>query len=384
MLPAKFTLLQVTPALDAGGVEALTVDVARAAAEAGARSLVASRGGRLEGELARGGGELIRLPMDSRNPLTLLANAARLETVIREQGVSLVHVRSRAPAFSALRAARRAGVPIVATYHGIYSARSGLKRWYNAVMTRADRVIANSGFTRDHIAAEHAGAAARVAVIPEGVDTALFDPAAVGPERVAAIRAAWGLPADDPRKVILVAARLTGWKGHKVMVEALAGMAARTDTVLVFAGTGESSAYADGLRADAARLGLAEAVRLPGPCDDMPAAYAAADIVASPSVQAESFGRTVAEAGAMGRPTVVSGIGGAPEIIVDGVSGWLTPAGDGAAWVRALDHAMGLSPEDRAAMGLSARNLILSRFSVAAMCAATFDLYGQLCDTGRP
>jgi len=99
MLPAKFTLLQVTPALDAGGVEALTVDVARAAAEAGARSLVASRGGRLEGELARGGGELIRLPMDSRNPLTLLANAARLETVIRERDVSLVHVRSRAPPF---------------------------------------------------------------------------------------------------------------------------------------------------------------------------------------------------------------------------------------------------------------------------------------------
>ncbi len=168
MLPAKFTLLQVTPALESGGVEALTVDMSSAAVRAGARSLVASRGGRMEAALAQGGGALIRLPVDSRNPLTMLANAVRLRRLIRDEAVSLVHVRSRAPAFSAIRAARRAGVPVVATYHGIYSAGSSAKRWYNGVMTRGDAVIANSAFTRDHIAAEHGLAPEKIDRHPRG------------------------------------------------------------------------------------------------------------------------------------------------------------------------------------------------------------------------
>ena len=140
-LPPNFTLLQVVPRLDAGGVERTTVDISRAVVAAGGRSLVASEGGRLEDELAEGGGELIRLPVASKNPLTIWSNTGRLKRLIRAEGVSLVHVRSRAPAFSALRAARRAGVPSVSTYHGVYNARSDLKRWYNGVMTRADHVI---------------------------------------------------------------------------------------------------------------------------------------------------------------------------------------------------------------------------------------------------
>src|SRR5579864_1889888 len=171
-LPPDFTLLQVIPELDTGGAEQTTLDVARAVVRAGGRAIVASRGGRMAAELESRGGELVPLPVHSKNPLTILANRARLSALIRRERVSLVHVRSRAPAFSAFAAARAAGVPCLATYHGLYSSGNPLKRWYNSVMTRGALTIANSDFTARHIVAEHGLDAADVVAIPRGVDLA--------------------------------------------------------------------------------------------------------------------------------------------------------------------------------------------------------------------
>ena len=162
-------LLQVTPRLDAGGVEQTTLDIARAVVRAGGRAIVASRGGRLAARLKSVGAELVEVPVQSKNPLTMAANALRLRRLIRREGVSIVHARSRAPAVSALLAARAAGVPFVATYAGIYNARSGLKRWYNSVMTRGDLVIANSDYTRAHLIAAHGVDPLKVVTILSGV-----------------------------------------------------------------------------------------------------------------------------------------------------------------------------------------------------------------------
>ena len=155
-LPPGTVILQVTPALNAGGVERTTLDMAEAIARAGGTVLVASAGGRLEGELAACGGRLIRLPLESKNPLTIWRNAGRLARAIRKEKVSLVHVRSRAPAFSAIAAARRCGVPVVTTYHGVYNARSAIKRWYNGIMTRGDLVIDHGAVVERDGALDHA------------------------------------------------------------------------------------------------------------------------------------------------------------------------------------------------------------------------------------
>ncbi len=380
VLPADFTLLQITPALEGGGVEQVTVDLAAAVAAAGRASLVASHGGRLEGELAAAGAELVRLPVQSKNPITVALNGLRLTHVIRRQGVSLVHVRSRAPAFSALAAARNAGVPLVATYHGIYSADGALKRWYNAVMTRGDRVIANSAFTRDHILKEHNLAPERVSVIPEGIDTDRFDPDAVSPERVAALRQAWGLRESDSRTVILLAGRLTRLKGQVLVTEALGRLSGRDGVVLIFAGGGGSSNYRDEIEGAAAVAGLSGQVRLTGPCDDMPAAYLAADFVVAPSTQPESFGRTVVEAAAMRRPVLAADHGGPAEIVIDGQTGWLVAPRDPDAWTAALAVALATSPQDRAAMGQRARLRAKQLYSLPAMCDATFEVYRHMLE----
>ena len=376
MLPQNFTLLQVTPALDGGGVETLTVDMATAVARAGGRSLVASRGGRLEDALAWGGAELIRLPVQTRNPLKMLGNARSLESIIEEEKVSLVHVRSRAPAFSALAAARKMGTPVVTSYHGIYSARSEAKRWYNAVMTRGDRVIANSRYTRDHIFAQHKVRPDKVVLIPEGVDVAAFDPRYVERDKVTDLRASW-LP-DDGRAVVLVAARLTSWKGHKLIIEAIArgGLAARAR--LVFVGEGAESALGRELVKTAAAAGVT--LTLAGAAKNMPAVFLAADIVAAPSTEPESFGRTVAEAGAMARLVIASSLGGVAETIIDGETGFLAPAGDAQAWAAALTRVLDMDQEARVAMGVAAWTRIREHYSIQRMCEATFDLYYELSE----
>ena len=372
-------MLQVTPTLNAGGVETVTLDLARAAAAAGARSLVASGGGRLEGELVRAGGELIRLPVDSRNPLTMIRNTRRLEAIIRREGVSLVHVRSRAPAFSAIAAARRAGVPVVASYHGVYGARSPPKRWYNGVMTRGDLTIANSEFTRGHILVEHGADPGKVVVVSEGIDTERFDPAEVSDERIDAVRAAWGLDVDDVRRVILLPARLTGWKGQRVMIEALGRMADR-DAVLVLTGDAAGPNYRKELAGLAAHFGVAERVQFAGAVADMPAAYALADLVVAPSTKAESFGRSVVEAAAMKIPVIASPLGGPAETIIEGETGWFAPAGDVDAWTRAVDLALGKPLDVLDVMGETARARALALYSLETMAAANFAVYRRLVD----
>ena len=151
-------MLQIVPRLNAGGSERTTIDVARALVVAGYRALVVSEGGRMRGELYDAGGEMIRLPVASKNPARMFANIAQLVRIIRQEKVALVHARSRAPAWSALFAARRGGVPFVTTYHGIYNAKRPLKRCYNSMMARGDVVIANSQWTARHILSSSSGA----------------------------------------------------------------------------------------------------------------------------------------------------------------------------------------------------------------------------------
>jgi len=268
------------------------------------------------------------------------------------------------------------GTPVVTSYHGIYSARSEAKRWYNAVMTRGDRVIANSRYTRDHIFAQHKVRPDKVVLIPEGVDVAAFDPRYVERDKVTDLRASW-LP-DDGRAVVLVAARLTSWKGHKLIIEAIArgGLAARAR--LVFVGEGAESALGRELVKTAAAAGVT--LTLAGAAKNMPAVFLAADIVAAPSTEPESFGRTVAEAGAMARLVIASSLGGVAETIIDGETGFLAPAGDAQAWAAALARVLDMEQEARVAMGVAAWTRIREHYSIQRMCEATFDLYYELSE----
>ncbi len=369
-------VLQVLPALGGGGVERGTVEMAAAITQAGGTALVASAGGRMAPLVERAGGRNILLPLDRRAPHAIWRNAGRLAEVIGREGVDIVHARSRAPAWSAWLATRRTGAHFVTTYHGAYNEDLPFKRRYNAVMAQGEIVIAISDFIAGLIATRHGTDPARIRVIPRGVDTAIFNPDAVTPERVIRLARAWRLPDGQP--TVVLPGRLTRWKGQTVLIEALARMD-RQDAVAVFVGSDQGRhRYAAELSALAHRLGVAERVRIVGDCEDMPAAMMLSDVVVNASTDPEAFGRVVIEAQAMARPVIASDHGGAAETVEPDVTGWRVPPGDAGVLAQALDHALALTDAQRETLGAQARAAVLSRYTVQAMQAATLAVYAEL------
>jgi glycosyltransferase involved in cell wall biosynthesis len=377
------TILQIIPRLDAGGAERTTIDVAAALARAGARALVASEGGRLTSELQAVGGVLTPFPAATKNPLAMALNVRRLARLIVEERVDLVHARSRAPAWVALGACRATGRPFVTTYHGAYSGRSALKLRYNSVMARGDVVIANSQFTADEIARLYPIARGRLRVIPRGADLRRFAPGAVEPARVAGLREAWGVAPHE--RVVLVAARLTGWKGQKVLIEAARLLRERglEEVRYVLAGDAQGrEAYARELDALIAGAGLTAVASRVGHCADMPAALIAASVVAAPSTAPEAFGRSAVEAQAMGAVAVVSDSGAAPETVLappqtpeQARTGWRVPPGDALALADALESALSLGATAREALAQRARAHVERHFSLEKMTGDTLGVY---------
>jgi glycosyltransferase involved in cell wall biosynthesis len=368
--PDSPVVLQVLPSLITGGVERSTVEIAQAIAEADATALVASAGGPMVRQIERAGGLHITLPLTTKSPLGIWRNAAALEALIRDQRVSLVHARSRAPAWSAWLACQRTGIPFVTTHHGTYSEGLPFKRAYNGVMARGRIVIAASQFIANLVAARHRVDPARIRVIPRGVDLAVFDPATISGSRIAQLAAEWRLP--DGVRTVLLPGRLTSWKGHSVLLDAIARLR-RPDVMCVLVGSDQGRhRYGSDLERQAMRLGIADRLRLVGQCDDMPAALALADVVVHASTKPEAFGRVVIEAQAMGRPVIASDLGGPVETVRHGETGWRVRPNDPAALAAAIGVALDLDPADRLALGQRARASVPT---MQQMQDATLDVY---------
>lgn len=380
------TILQIIPRLDAGGAERTTIDIAAALAERGARALVASRGGRLISELQAKGGIWLPFPADAKQPLAMALDVPRLVGIIRAEAVDLVHARSRAPAWVARGATGLAKLPLVTTYHGSYSGRTSLKLLYNSVMARGDVVIANSEFTAARVRQLFPFAGGRIRVIHRGTDFRQFSPATVDPGRVRKLRDQWGIAHDE--RIVLLAARLTAWKGHRVLIEAAKRLVAQglTDVRFVLAGDDQGRiGYVKELDARIGKAGLQGIVLRVGHCLDMPAAFLAAAVVAVPSTEPEAFGRSAVEAQAMGTPVVVSDHGAVPETVLappqvraDERTGWRVTPGDVPALAEALADALALGASARDSLSLRARAHVESRFSVHRMCTETLDAYAGL------
>jgi glycosyltransferase involved in cell wall biosynthesis len=369
-------VLQVLPSLGGGGVERGTVEITQAISLAGGRALVASSGGMLQASIERAGGRNILLPLATKNPHKIFANAARLASVIRENDVDIVHARSRAPAWSAKLAARRTGARFVTTYHGAYNEDIWLKRRYNAVMASGDRVIAISHFIAALIRERHHTDPSIIRVIHRGADTAMFDPDSVTPARMIRLSRAWRL--QDGQPVVLLPGRITRWKGQGVLVDALARMANK-DVCAVLVGDAQGrDKYVAELTAQAARLGLSSRLRIVGHCDDMPAALLLADVVVNASTDPEAFGRVVVEAQSMRAMVIATDHGGAVETIEHNVTGWRVTPGDADQLAAGLDYVLSLPAEEREAIGQAARASVVANYTVAAMQAATLDVYREL------
>ncbi|TVQ30099.1 MAG: glycosyltransferase [Geminicoccaceae bacterium] len=374
----RATVLQVLPRLESGGVERGTVEIARGLVEAGWGAVVAAERGRLAQPVEQAGARYVELPLATKNPLHIVQNARRLERVIREHGVDLVHARSRAPAWSAEMAAKRAGVPFVTTFHAVYSgATNPLKHRYNAVMARGSRVIAISDFVAEHARSAYGVEPQRLRTIYRAVDLEAFDRTRLAPERLARLAQAWHLPHE--RRIIMLPGRVMRLKGHLELLRAVKRLN-RDDLVVVFVGPSDpGDAYRRQVELFARTAGLADQVIFAGQCDDMPAALAWADVVAVPSIErAEGFGRVSIEAQAMGVPVVVHAIGGLPETLMPAATGWLVQPGDIDELADALNLALDLPGNVRARAAERARAFVTEHFSLERMVRQTLDVYREV------
>jgi glycosyltransferase involved in cell wall biosynthesis len=384
------TILQIIPELDTGGAELSAIEIADAVQSAGGRCIVLTEGGRLVQRLRDTGAEVNFFPSGTKNPLRIIWNARRIAKLVHREGVSLIHARSRAPAWSGLMAARIAKVPFVTTYHGAYSEKTDVKRLYNSVMARGDVVIANSNYTADLIRMRYGTPRSKLRVIYRGVDGRLFDPVNVAADRVAAVRRRWGV--DDSKRLVLHAARLTNWKGQKFVIEAAALLAQRgllDDVVFILAGDAQRrGAYKAALQQQIDDAGLTDRVLLVGHEDDMAAASRASHVAVVASIEPEAFGRAATEAQVMATPVIATDIGAPPETVLGrpGVpatraTGWLIPPEDAISLANAIDEALAMSGTEHTRMGQRAREHVLNSFSLRQMKQQTLQVYDQLLGT---
>ena len=377
-------ILQVLPALGQGGVERGTVEIAEALKAAGVENAVASSGGRLVRRLEELGVDHLRLPLDSKNPFVMRSCAKKLAAYCVENGVTLMHARSRAPAWVVKWASKKCGVRWIATFHGVYGTDPKfLKIPYNRVMLQGERTIAVSEYVRDHILSTYAGAdPEKVVLIYRGAETKVFNPGSVSREDAEAKKTRqYHFDADLP--VITIPGRLSRLKGQEIFLEALSMMRNHRYGVLVLGSDQGRTEYSDRLRTMAGRLPDETRVVFRDHTSEMPVVYALSDIVVSATAShPESFGRTIAEAQAMGRLVVATAHGGACELVEDGVTGFLVPPGDAKALAAKLDEVLEMPEEAKERIRAAAAESVRTRFSTARMCEETLALYRELHGEG--
>ncbi len=387
----RFTVLQVIPRMRAGGAELGCLQVAEALVKAGHGALVASEGGRMVEALEAAGARHITLPLASKNPLRIWRNARALEEIIAREGVDIIHARSRAPAWSALKAARARGIRFVTTYHSEYAERGLLKRLYNSVMARSDKVIAVSDHMAGLIASRYGTEPGRVAVIHRAFDGERFDPATVTPGRLKAVREVFGVGANE--RIVLLAGRITRRKAQAHLVEAMGLLKQRgvEGFAAVFAGEIEKADYLAEIKQTAQRLGVESRLRFPGNVADMAAAYLAAEALLNIS-EAEGLPRVALEAQAMGVPVIVSDTGpgrevalSAPDVAASDATGLRVPFGRPDMLADVLEDFLSWPEHKRRAMGERGARHVRGKYSLERLTGATLAVYDEvLAANGKP
>jgi glycosyltransferase involved in cell wall biosynthesis len=376
--PRQPVVAQIIPCLGAGGAEQGCIDVAAELVRSGAHSIVISNGGHRVPEILRGGSTHINLPVDSKNPFVLWKNIGRLRDLIKSYGIDIVHARSRAPAWSALKACEGTKAHFMTTCHAPYNISGKLKQFYNSSIARGERVIAISNFVKDYLLKNFSINPEIIRVIHRGVALEKFHPSSVGAMHMIRLLQEWRLP--DGCTIILMPGRLTRWKGQHILIDAMSRFN-RQDVYCVLIGDDQGrKGYRAELESLIAKHGLEERVRIIGNCTDMPAAFMLSTLVISASTDPEGFGRVPIEAQAMGRMVIATNHGGAKETIIDGETGWLIPAGDPDALAWAIDKALSLDMNTRAHMATKAMAHVAKHFTRETMVDQTLNVYAELLE----
>jgi len=383
---AGATILQIVPALYDGPDARAALNVAFALLQAGARALVAAADGPLVGELRACGGEWVDLPNATVNPFRLRKNARALESLVAAERIDIVHAQSAGGAWSARAAAARIAVWLVTTLPDAPTVRRLRPTPLAAALAQGDRIISPSIYAATPVMKRYGIAEDQITIIPREIDTAMFDPLAVRPERSEALRSTWRIPTHA--RIVLVPGRVAPWNGQIIVPEVAHALTDEGQDGVVFVIVGEHAShrnYAREIMKQAEHHGVDRLLRLTGHCPDMPAAFAAADMVAVTAVVPPLLGSVVAQAQAMARPVVTSDVGILPEHVLvpprmpeELRTGWVVAPADPIGLAQTLKLALGLDPTDYQAMAARARQFAEYMFSPQSAAVATRAVYLSL------
>ncbi len=370
-------VLQVLPEMNHGGVEMGTVEIASGLKAAGIKNFVASAGGRMTYDLNKLNVKHFELPLKTKNPFKLWANALKLEKIIKENGINIVHARSRAPAWSAYWAAKRAGATYLTTFHGTYGLGPwGIKKFYNRVMTYGKLVIAISTHIKKHMLKEYGVDENKIRLIHRCVNIDNFSPEKVSQERIIKALQDNHIPEDKP--VISLIGRVTRWKGQHLLIEALSKMKSKDFYCLIVGSDQGRVHYTEELKELVAKYGLDSKVQFIDHSFDIPAILMLSDVVLSTAIQPEAFGRAAIEGQAMGKIVLASNIGGSLDNTVDGVTGKLFESNNAQSLADAIDWALNLPPKEREKISKAAIQNVKDNFTKQIMCDKTIAVYHEL------
>ena len=385
-LEKPITVLIVVPTLDVGAAEIGAVELVRILHGAGHRAIVVARAGRLLADITAAGAAFIPLNVASKNPFVMLRNAAVLIRLARERDCDVIHALGRAGAWSAYIAARLRGIPFVTSWYKGFREQNFLKRLYNGVMARGDRVVAGCEQIAQLVNDRYGTPWEKIAVVPCSIDFDHFDPARVTRERIAAVRQAWGV--NDDTKIILIAGRILRRKGHHVAVRAMQRLKdfGLTNFLCVFVGEDRGHTNYTGELWDLVlATGTMDVIRMAAPVRDMPAAYGAACVVVSAAVQPEGVQRSMLEAQAMERPVIVSDLGAGPDVVLTApavpesrITGLRFHAGDDRALAAALMQLFSMPEPTVRAIGRRGRDWVLGHFDARIGAEQMLRLYGEM------
>jgi glycosyltransferase involved in cell wall biosynthesis len=382
-MSSNLKVLQVIPKLGYGGAETGCYDIAHYLPENDCGSFIVTSGGELLKFIDKKKVKIIKLPVHSKNPLIIFINFLALVAIILVKNISIVHARSRAPAWSCLLAAKITGRKFVTTFHGTYNFNNKIKKFYNSVMVRSDLIIAGSNFIFSHIKdnyTKYLNAKKKLLVIFRGINVDYFDPTTKLDSDEKKLLKKWQIEKD--KKIILLPGRLTGWKGQEVFIEAIN---------LVNIELGYEAFYAVILGSDQGRdlykkklIRITEQHRLNNQvkfidhCNDMALAYKVSDIVVSASIEPEAFGRVAVEAQSMEKPIIASAIGGSNETIIDEKTGFLFESNNAKSLSKKILKVLSMDETRLQSIGKEGRKNIIQKFNVEKMCFSTYSEYKRI------
>jgi glycosyltransferase involved in cell wall biosynthesis len=382
-MSSNFKVLQVIPKLGYGGAETGCYDIAHYLPENGCKSFIVTSGGELTKFINKEKVKLIKLPVQSKNPLLIILNTLALIFIIIFNNITIVHARSRAPAWSCLFATKITRRKFVTTFHGTYNFNNKLKKFYNSVMVKSNLIIAGSNFIFSHIKNNYSDfldIKNKLLVIFRGINVDYFDPTTKTEIEEKKLLKNWGI--EDNKKIILLPGRLTSWKGQELFLEAINMVNIQLGYEAFYAVILGSDQGRDLFKKKLIRLSeqyrMTKQVKFIDHCKDMALAYKVSDIIISASIEPEAFGRVAVEAQSMEKVIIASDIGGSNETVIDEKTGYLFEAGNANSLSKKILKVLNLDDTTIKTIGTEGRKNIVNKFNVEKMCFSTYSEYKKL------